>query len=224
MTKVAVVLSGCGVFDGAEIHESVLTLLALDRAGAEVIIVAPNIAQAQVVDHQAGKEASGEKRQVLVESARIARGPVRDLATLKRDDFDAIIFPGGFGAAKNLCTYAKDGLKMTVDPEVERITLDAVRAARPIGSMCIAPVIVAKVLADSGFNVTVTIGNDRATAAHVQEFGATHQNCAVDDIVVDQYTRVVTTPAYMLARSIKEAAVGIDKLVAAVMEMTRIGK
>jgi enhancing lycopene biosynthesis protein 2 len=219
MPKVAVVLSGCGVNDGAEIHESVITLLALDRAGAEVIIAAPQIDQAHVVNHLTGAVAAGEKRNVAVESARIARGKVTDLAQVKAVDIDALIFPGGFGAAKNLCTYAADKTKMKIDPQVQRITLEMARLAKPIGAMCIAPVIVAKVLADTGFGCLVTIGNDKATAAHIEEFGATHMDCAVDDIVVDERSRIVTTPAYMLARSIKEAAVGIEKLVKVVLEL-----
>ena len=219
MAKVAVVLSGCGVFDGAEIHESVITLLALDRAGAEVVLAAPDMEQAHVVNHLEGAPAEGEKRNVLVESARIARGQVIDLAELQAADIDAVIFPGGFGAAKNLCTYAFDGPELKVNAEAERITLEMVRAAKPIGTVCIAPVMTAKVLADGGFGVTVTIGNDADTAGHIEGFGATHQACAVDDIVVDSKTKVVSTPAYMLAGSIKEAAAGIEKLVAKVLEL-----
>jgi enhancing lycopene biosynthesis protein 2 len=219
MARVAVVLSGCGVFDGAEIHESVITLLALDRAGAEVIIAAPDIEQAHVVNHASGDVAQGETRNVAVEAARIARSEVLDLAKLKVEDYDAVIFPGGFGAAKNLCTYAFDGPGLKVNPEVERVTLETVRAAKPLGTMCISPVLTAKVLAENGFKVTVTIGNDAGTAEHIQGFGAEHRVCAVDEIVVDANTRVVSTPAYMLAGSIKEAAAGIEKLVAAVLEM-----
>ncbi len=219
MAKVAVVLSGCGVFDGAEIHESVITLLALDRAGAEVVIAAPDVDQGHVVNHLEGAPAEGETRNVLVESARIARGAVIDLADLNVDDVDAVIFPGGFGAAKNLCTYAFDGPELKINPEAARVTLETVRAAKPLGTICITPVLTAKVLADSGFGVTVTVGNDADTAGHIESFGATHQACPVDDIVVDAKTKVVSTPAYMLAGSIKEAAAGIDKLVAKVLEL-----
>ena len=219
MTRVAVVLSGCGVYDGAEIHESVITLLALDRAGAEVVIAAPDVDQAHVVNHLVGEPAEGQTRNVLVESARIARGAVIALKDLKADELDAIIFPGGFGAAKNLCTYAFDGPELKVNPEAERITLEMVRAAKPLGTICIAPVLTAKVLADSGFGVTVTIGNDADTAAHIEGFGAFHRECPVDDIVFDAKTKVVSTPAYMLAGSIKEAAAGIEKLVAKVLEL-----
>jgi enhancing lycopene biosynthesis protein 2 len=221
MARVAVILSGCGVYDGAEIHESVLTLLALDRAGAQTIIAAPYTEQAHVVNHMTGELAQGEKRRVEVEAARIARGSVRDIAALRASDIDALIFPGGFGAAKNLCNYAFDGPKLSVQPEVSRLTLEVARAQKPIGAICIAPVMVAKVLSDAGMKVTVTIGNDEATAAHIQGFGAAHQSCLADGIVVDQSARLVTTPAYMLARSIQECAVGIEKLVTAVLELCR---
>jgi enhancing lycopene biosynthesis protein 2 len=219
MAKVAVVLSGCGVYDGAEIHESVITLLALDRAGAEVVITAPDIEQAHVVNHLTGDVASGQKRRVAEEAGRIARGAVTDLAKLKAADIDAIIFPGGFGAAKNLSTYAFDGPDLKVNPEVERITVEMAKARKPIGTICIAPVMTAKILTGAGINATVTIGDDEGTAGHINGFGATHKACPVDDIVIDEANRVVSTPAYMLADSIKEAAAGIEKLVAAVLRM-----
>lgn len=219
MAKVAVVLSGCGVYDGSEIHEAVVTLLALDRAGAEITIAAPDVEQAHVVNHLTGDAAGGEKRRVTVEAARIARGPVLDLAKLRVDDIDAIIFPGGFGAAKNLSTYAFDGTEMKVNKEVERITVEMARAHKPIGTMCISPVMTAKVLADAGIKTTVTIGNDAGTAGHVEALGGVHKPCAVDDIVFDEQNRVVSTPAYMLAGSIKEAAAGIEKLVEAVVKL-----
>jgi enhancing lycopene biosynthesis protein 2 len=221
MAKVAVVLSGCGVYDGAEIHESVITLLALDRAGAKTIITAPFMEQSHVVNHFTGDVAGSEKRRVEVEASRIARGAVMDLSKLSIDDVDAIIFPGGFGAAKNLCSYAFDGPKLKVHPEVARITVEAVKKGKPVGTLCIAPVMTAKILADAGIRVTVTIGNDPKTAGHIEGFGATHTSCAVDEIVIDSQNRIVSTPAYMLARSIKEAAAGIEKLVAAVLALCK---
>jgi enhancing lycopene biosynthesis protein 2 len=209
------------VFDGAEIHESVITLLALDRAGAQVVIAAPFVDQAHVVNHQTGDVAGSERRRVEVEAARIARGEVLDLAQLRASDIDAIIFPGGFGAAKNLCSYAFDGARLKINPEVARITVEMARAGKPIGTICIAPVMTAKALADAGIKATVTIGNDEATAGHIRSFGAQHQSCAVHDVVVDNAHKVVSTPAYMLAGSIKEAAAGIEKLVAAVLGLCR---
>jgi enhancing lycopene biosynthesis protein 2 len=217
MATIGVVLSGCGVYDGAEIHESVLTLLALDRAGADVVIMAPNVSQHHVVDHFIGEPVKSADRNVLEESARIARGEIRDMAEIKVSDFDALIFPGGFGAAKNLCTFAFEGHNCTVNPEVDRLVRETHAARKTIGVICIAPAIVAKVLGDKG--VAVTIGTDMDTAAAIEKTGAKHVSCTVDEIVVDEANKIVSTPAYMLASSIREAATGIEKLVAKVLDM-----
>lgn len=215
--RIAVILSGCGVYDGSEIHEAVLTLLALDRAGAEVVFAAPNAPQAHVVNHLTGDVSPGETRNVLVESARIARGKVRDLATLRAADVDAAIFPGGYGAAKNLCDYAFKGRDHRVHPEVERFVREVRAARKPLGFICISPVVAARVLGAE--HPTLTIGNDAQTAGDLEACGARHQDAAVRDIVVDREHRVVTTAAYMLAGRISEAADGIEKLVRAVVEM-----
>ncbi len=217
MKKVAVILSGCGVYDGAEIHESVLTLLALDRAQAQVICAAPDIPQRQVVNHLTGQPAARESRNVLVESARIARGAIIGLSQLKVDEIDAIILPGGFGAAKNLCDFAVAGEKFQVNPEVARVLLQAHQQGKPIGFVCIAPAIAARLFGAE--KVDVTIGTDKATAAALQSAGAKHIPCNVEEIVVDRRLKIVTTPAYMLAQRITEAESGINKLVQAVLEM-----
>lgn len=216
MKKVAVLLSGCGVNDGAEIHESVVTLLALDRLGVEAVCAAPDKPQSDVIDHAAGAPVK-ETRNVLVESARIARGAIRDLAGLRASDVDAVVLPGGFGAAKNLCTFAAGKDPWEVDPEVARFLREMHAAKKPIGAMCIAPAIVAAVLGRHG--VTLTIGEDAGTARRIESTGARHERCAVDDVVVDHENRVVSTPAYMLAGGVAEAAAGIEKLCAAVVEM-----
>lgn len=215
--KIGVVLSGCGVNDGAEIHEATLTLLALDRAGAQVVAMAPNVDQMHVIDHVAGAPAEGERRNVLVESARIARGEIRDMATVRATDLDALVFPGGFGAAKNLCTFAVDGASMTVNPEVDRLIKQMVEAQKPMGFICIAPVIAAKVLGELG--PRLTIGNDVGTAGAMETLGATHVESPVDEAVLDQNLKIVSTPAYMLGPSIAPVARGIDKLVSAVLQM-----
>ncbi len=213
--NVAVILSGCGVYDGAEIHESVLTLLRLDQRGATLQCFAPNIAQLQVVDHLSGEQVA-ETRNVLVESARIARGQVKDLREAKAEDFDALIVPGGFGAAKNLCDFAVKGAAMSVQPDVLALAQAFAAAGKPIGLMCIAPSMAAKIF---GAGVICTIGKDADTAAALRQMGAQHEECEVDDIVVDPANRLVSTPAYMLAQSIAEAAAGINKLVDQVLEM-----
>jgi len=218
MPKVGVVLSGCGVFDGAEIHESVLTLLALDRAGAEAVCLAPDIDQMHVMNHLIGEEVKGERRNVLVESARIARGRIRDLAGVKADELDALIFPGGFGAAKNLSTFAVEGADCTVHPDVERLAKAMHAAGKPLGFICIAPAMAAKIFEGAG-PLTLTIGNDADTAGAIEQMGQKHQRCAVSEIAVDKKNKIVSTPAYMLGERISEVAEGIEKLVASVLKL-----
>jgi enhancing lycopene biosynthesis protein 2 len=215
--KIAVILSGCGAYDGAEIQESVLTLLALARAGADVTCVAPDIAQKHVIDHNKGEVMEDEDRNVLVEAARISRGNVRPLDSVAAEDFDAFIYAGGFGAAKNLSSFAFDGVDYDVDPAVVDLIQAAHAAGRPQGFMCIAPVLAARALGEQG--VVLTIGNDPDTAAALKAKGAQHQECPVDNIITDQGNRVVSTPAYMLAQSITEAESGINRLVEAVLKL-----
>ncbi len=214
--KVAVILSGCGVYDGAEIHESVLTLLALDRRDCEIVCAAPNVAQMHVVDHSTGKEMA-EQRNVLVEAARIARGKIRDLKTLRASDVDAVVLPGGFGAAKNLCDFGKGGADYSIEPETARFLKEMHGAKKPIAALCIAPAIVAKVLGRE--HVTLTIGNEKDTAARLEHAGSKHQVARVDEIVVDERNRVVTTPCYMYDARIGEVWGGIEKAVNALLEL-----
>lgn len=214
MPKVGVVLSGCGVMDGSEIHESVLTLLALDREGVQAVCMAPNVDQHDVVNHLAGQETK-EKRNVLVESARIARGKIRDIKDVKEGEIDALIFPGGYGAAKNLCTFAVDGTDCKVNPEVLRLVREVHKAGKPIGAICISPALMAKIFEGAG--VELTIGNDKTTAEALEKLGQTHKECTVREIWIDSRHKIVTTPAYMLARGIAEAWEGIEKLVKEVL-------
>ncbi|MCW0918767.1 isoprenoid biosynthesis glyoxalase ElbB [Pseudomonas glycinis] len=214
--KVAVILSGSGVYDGAEIQESVITLLRLDQRGAQVQCFAPNIAQLHVINHLTGEEMP-ESRNVLVESARIARGNVTDIRDADVEDFDALIVPGGFGAAKNLSNFAIEGAGCTVQPEVLALAEAFAEAGKPVGLICISPALAAKIY---GPGVTCTIGNDADTAAAMNKMGATHEECAVTEIVEDKARKLVTTPAYMLAQTISEAASGINKLVDRVLELT----
>lgn len=214
--KVAVILSGCGVYDGAEIHESVITLLRLDQRGALVQCFAPNVAQLHVINHLTG-EVMPESRNVLVESARIARGEIKDIREAVVEDFDALIVPGGFGAAKNLSSFATEGSACSVQADVLALAEAFAEAGKPVGLMCISPAIAAKIY---GPGVICTIGKDPETAAAVTKMGATHQECEVTDIVEDKARKLVSTPAYMLAKSISEAASGINKMVDRVLELT----
>jgi enhancing lycopene biosynthesis protein 2 len=214
--KVGVVLSGCGVFDGSEIHEAVCTLLAIDRNGAEALCMAPDMEFAEV-DHLTGKD-TGARRNVLVESARIARGKIRNIAEVKAADLDALVFPGGFGAAKNLCDFAVKGADASIQPEVARLLREMVAARKPICAICIAPTIIAATLGKE-YAPKVTIGSDEGTAAAIRQTGSEHIDCPVTEFVVDKEHKVVTTPAYMLANSISEAAGGIEKAIKALIDL-----
>lgn len=216
MRKIGVVLSGCGVYDGSEIHEAVLTLLAIDRNGCEAVCMAPQI-DVPVTNHLT-KQESGEKRDVLVESARIARGNIRDIRDVAVTELDAIIFPGGFGAAKNLCDFAVKGAAAAVNPDVARLLKEMAVAKKPIGAVCIAPALIAAVLGKE-YSPVVTIGNDAGTAAEIAKTGATHQECPVTGCVVDRKNKLVTSPAYMLATRISEVAEGIDTCVKEVIKL-----
>ena len=215
MPRIGVVLSGCGVNDGSEIHETVITMLELDKAGADIVLMAPNIDQLHVINHYTDQEMN-EYRNVLIESARIARGDIRDMAEVSSSDVDALIFPGGFGVAKNLCDYAMAGTDCSVNPDVLRLTQEVHNDKNPIGVICISPAMMAKILGDE---TELTIGFDEQTANDIDTMGAKHVLCPVEDIVVDMEKKIVSTPAYMEAKSIKEAAEGISKLVTEVLSM-----
>jgi enhancing lycopene biosynthesis protein 2 len=217
MAKVGVVLSGCGVFDGSEIHEVLITLLALHRAGAEVVALAPDI-ELDVVDHYSGN-ATGDKRNVLTESARLMRGKVKPLEELAVSDIDAIILPGGFGAAKNLCDFAVRGAGATAIPALAGILREAHAAGKPIGAMCIAPVVVAAAFAGEKFSPKLTIGTDPETAAKLNQLGGEHVDCAVDGVVIDREHKIVSTPAYMLGEWVADISDGIEKLVTEVLNL-----
>ncbi len=215
MKKVAVILSGCGVFDGSEIHEAVCTLLALDLAGAEYQCFAPNIPQTQVINHLT-REAKNETRNVLEESARIARGKIRDIKEANANEFDAAIFPGGFGAASNLCDFTKKNAEMTVNADVLAFAQAMKKAEKPQGFICIAPVMISKIY---GPGIEHTIGYDDTTKFAIEKMGGKHIGCSVTKAITDQKHKVVSTPAYMLAQSVDEVFVGVSQLVKDVLEM-----
>ena len=221
MPKVGVVLSGCGVYDGAEIHESVITMLALDRAGVEKIMMAPDIDQLHVINHLNGEEMDGDGRNVLVESARIARGDIKSISEVMENDLNALIFPGGFGVAKNLSDYAMAGVNCIVNPEVARLTQEIHKASKPIGVMCIAPTMIAKILNLDSLSADLTIGSDEKTASDIVSMGSNHITCSAQKIIVDKEMRIVSTPAYMEAKNMVEASEGIEKLVTEVLKMIK---
>ncbi len=215
--RVAVVLSGCGVYDGAEIHEATLTLLCLSQRGVQVQCFAPDMAQMHVVNHLTGDVAAGETRNVLVEAARIARGAIKPVTEARVDDFDALIVPGGFGSAKNLCNFAEQGAAMTVQADFLAFAQGMHKAGKAIGLICISPTMAAAIC---GRGVKTTIGNDADTVAAVNATGAVHCECTVRETCIDREHKLVTTPAYMLAESIAEAYAGINTLVDDVLALS----
>lgn len=218
MVRVGVVLSGCGFLDGSEIHEAVLTLLALDRAGATAVCLAPNIEQKNVVNHKSGQPAECV-RNVLEESARIARGKIQDLSKAKVADLDALVLPGGYGAAKNLCDFAAAGPKAKVDPAVLKFVREVHAARKPIGAWCIAPAVLAAALKEA--HPKLTIGDDPGTAQALEAMGAKHVVCPVNEMRVDEQNRIVTTPAYMYDAKIGDVASGIEKAVGELLRLCR---
>ena len=212
--KFAVVLSGNGVYDGAEIHEATLTLYFIKKHDADYEVFAPDVPQHHVINHMTGDEMN-ETRNVLVESARIARGNIRPLSDFNAGEFDILIFPGGFGAAKNLSSFAFDGPQLTVNADVEKALKDMAAAGKPIGALCITPVILAKVFGD----VELTIGQDPGTAGAIEQLGAKHINTGHGEIVIDEKNKIVTTPCYMLDANIVQIGAGAENVVKALLEM-----
>ncbi|BAX80664.1 isoprenoid biosynthesis glyoxalase ElbB [Labilibaculum antarcticum] len=210
----AVVLAGSGVYDGSEIHEATLALYSISKNGGSYQIFAPNVNQHHVINHITGKEMP-ETRNVLVEAARIARGNIKDLKEFSADEFDAILFPGGFGVAKNLCSFAFSGADCQVNPDVESAIKAMHKAKKPIGALCIAPALIAKVLGE----VEVTIGHDEGTAEAISKMGATHVATTHGEIVFDKENKIVTTPCYMLDATIAQIGDGADNVVKTIMAL-----
>jgi len=216
MKKFAVILAGCGVFDGAEIHEATLTMLAIMRQGGTYEVFAPDVDQHHVINHLTGQEMK-ERRNVLVESARIARGKIKDLKHYDPNNFDALIFPGGFGVAKNLCDFAFKGANCSVNPDVEKAILKTAGKNKPIGALCISPVILAKIFGD----VEVTIGQDKGTAEAIEKMGSTHVKTTHGEVIIDEKNNLFTTPCYMLDANIVQIAEGAENIVRAMMGRMR---
>lgn len=219
--KFAVVLSGCGVFDGTEIHEAVCTMLAIEQSGCTYRCFAPNTWQARTIDHFTGNAVAiagdEDNRNVLAESARICRGNIKDLAEFKASDYDAIIFPGGFGAALNWSDFAITAAECEINVEIRRAIEESFEAGIVIGAMCIAPTVIARVLGRHG--IAVTVGNDANIASGLKKMGAEPQNCEVTGVCVDTEHKIVTTPCYMLAKSLKDVAEGTRNLVDEILEL-----
>tara|TARA_B110000263_G_scaffold63243_1_gene54480 strand:+ start:3084 stop:3746 length:663 start_codon:yes stop_codon:yes gene_type:complete len=219
MNKIGVVLSGSGHQDGSEIHEAVFTLLALSKTDVEVIIMAPDMDQFHVINHLNGKEETSESRNILVESARIARGNIVDVASVSGSQLDALIFPGGTGMAKNIFDYHMAGINCTVISDVQRLVVEILEAGKPLGAICIAPVMVAKILEYLGRTGTVTGGCNIEINNDIKAMGINTIEVGAEEIVIDEENKIITTPAYVEAQSMSEAFTGIEKLVNKVLEM-----
>ncbi len=215
--KIGFLLSGCGVFDGSEIHEATLTLYFLNKKKVDIIPIAPDKDQFHVINHNTNDEMK-EKRNILVESARISRGNVKKLSSISVNDIDGLIIPGGFGAAKNLIDYAIKGRDCKINLNVKNLITKCVHSSKPLGAMCIAPVVVAVALKDTDIHPVLTVGTDDNTASDIEFFNAKHKKCRVDQIAVDNAHRIVSTPAYMIGPGIADIGKGIEKLVKKVVE------
>ena len=214
--KFAIILAGCGNKDGAEIQESVLTLLAIDKRGHSYQCFAPDVPQAHVLNFLTNEELK-EKRNVLLESARIARSNIKPLSQYLQEDFDCLVLPGGSGVKYNLCTFGDQGTSMTVNADVARAILSTYKAKKPIGALCITPVIIGKLIPAA----TLTFGRDEQINAAFRQLGVKTIDSDPDGIVIDQVNKIVSTPCYMLANArISELAVGIDKLIAALIDLS----
>ncbi len=223
--KIGVLLSGCGVYDGSEIHESVFTLLAIEESGAEAVCFAPDKDQSHVVNHIDGSVEKGEKRNVLKEAARIARGNIKSINKTSIDDFDALVIPGGFGAAKNLNRWAFDGPDGDIDPAVKHLIIDMVGAKKPIVALCMGPTVIAKALQGSGIGTKLTVGTNREKSPYdikeisdgMESLGVMSVMKTIDEICYDEENRIITAPCYMMDASISQVRINtkqaIDKLV-----------
>lgn len=214
MKNAAIILSGCGVYDGSEIHEAIMVMLAIDKSGGKYSIFAPNRDQFHAINHLNG-DVMSENRNILVESARIARGKIAPINTLNPDDFDLIVFPGGYGVAKNISNYANAGVEMNVDKDIEEVIKKFHAQNKPIGAMCIAPVLLAKIIP----NALLTIGNDQLASDHLSQLGATHKRCDQTEVLIDYKNRIVSTPCYMLNASISQIAQSAENLISALYNL-----
>ena len=211
--KFAIIIGGCGHSDGSEIHETIMTMLAVERNDATYELFAPDKDQYHVINHLTGEEMV-DTRNMLVEAARIARGNIRSIDDFDVNNFDAVIFPGGYGVAKNFLNYAFKGVKATIDPQVERLIKEAYAAQIPIGALCLAPVLLAKVLND----ITVTIGNDEITAQDIVKMGSTNINTSAGEVISDKRNKIFSTPAYMLDATLSDIAEGAENLISTMLD------
>jgi enhancing lycopene biosynthesis protein 2 len=220
MKKYAIIFAGCGVYDGTEIHEAVITMLNIKKYGSKYNCFAPDRAQYHVIDHLKEEPDEEVNRNILVESARIARSDIKNIIDYKPQDFDGLLIPGGFGVAKSLFTYAVDGFQCAIQDDIKNVIINTHGYGKPIGAMCISPLLVVRAFQDTEVEPIVTLGNDPVLAKAVKDMGGIHKTCNVKDICYDEKNKIVTTPAYTLADDITEVAEGIEKLVYKIIEIS----
>lgn len=226
MKKIGVLLSGNGVYDGSEIHEAVLSLLAIEEAGAEWVCLAPNYNQHHVVNHTNGQEMP-ETRNILVEAARIARGNIKDIETLDINEIDGLVMPGGFGAAKNFSKWAFQGAAGDINPIIKEFINKVMKAGKPIATLCVSPVVVAKALEGSGKHPKLTLGTDKdpspydikADSVGLAAMGAQPEMKSITEILVDEENKLISAPCYMMEVGVKEVRANVKMAVEKMMEM-----
>lgn len=224
--NIGVLLSGCGVYDGVEIQEAVLTLLAIEEIGAKAICIGLNQDQYHVINHLNGEEMI-EKRNMLIEAARITRGEIKEISTVAPADIDALVIPGGFGSAKNFTSWAFDGPEGTIDPKVKLLIVNMVNVGKPIAALCVSPIVVAKALENSVVHAQLTMGTDTAPSPYdikgftngLESLGSTTSMKMIDEIEIDKENKIITAPCYMMEASIVEVRKNIRKAIEAVRDM-----
>lgn len=224
--KIGVLLSGCGVYDGAEIHESVLALLAIEEVGAEAVCLAVNQNQHHVVNHLTGEEMP-ESRNMMVEAARIARGAVKDITNYDVSQLDALVIPGGFGSAKNFSTWAFDGPNGTILPEIKGLIQQFIANKKPIAALCVSPVVLALAIGDLGLHPTMTLGSNlekspydiQAFSAGMEQKGVQAEMKTIRQVSVDEKLKIVSAPCYMMEASVLEIRNNISQALQALIKL-----
>lgn len=224
--KIGVLLSGCGVYDGVEIQEAVLTLLAIEEIGAKAVCIGLNQNQHHVINHLTGEEMP-EKRNMLIEAARIARGEIQDITTVAPADLDALVIPGGFGSAKNFTSWAFDGPEGSIDSKVKLLIVNMVNVGKPIAALCVSPIVVAKAMEGSSVKAKLTIGTDIAPSPYdikgfsngLESLGASTTMKMIDEIEIDKENKIITAPCYMMEASIVEVRKNIRKAIETIRDM-----
>lgn len=224
--KIGVLLSGSGVYDGSEIQEAVLTLLAIEEIEAEAICISIDKPQHHVINHLNGEEMN-DSRNMLIESARIARGNIKNINDVSPNDIDAMVIPGGFGAAKNFTSWAFNGSDGEILPEVKLLLVNLINIGKPIAALCVSPVVLAKALEGSTITPTLTIGTDKEPSPYditaftdgLQKTGMQTEMKSVREINIDVKNKIISAPCYMMEASIVDVRKNIRSAIEALRDL-----